>query len=85
MQFDLTDLRLFVRAADEGALTRAALRQHLSLAAASARIKALEERFAALDEALAQEEQDDQQETQTTALDGERIESRERDQNESLG
>ena len=43
MQFDLTDLRLFVRAADEGALTRAALRQHLSLAAASARIKALEE------------------------------------------
>ena len=42
MQFDLTDLRLFVLAADEGSLTRAAARQHLSLAAASARIKALE-------------------------------------------
>lgn len=42
MQFDLTDLRLFVLAADEGSLTRAAERQHLSLAAASARIKALE-------------------------------------------
>ena len=44
MQFDLIDLRLFVRAAEEGALTRAAARQHLSLAAASARIKALEQR-----------------------------------------
>ncbi|MBP7535872.1 MAG: LysR family transcriptional regulator [Ottowia sp.] len=43
MQFDLTDLRLFVRTAEEGALTRAAARQHLSLASASARIKALEE------------------------------------------
>lgn len=43
MHFDLTDLRLFVRTAEEGALTRAAARQHLSLAAASARIKALEE------------------------------------------
>src|SRR5688572_30055669 len=42
MQFDLTDLRLFVFAAEEGNLTRAAARQHLSLAAASARIKALE-------------------------------------------
>ncbi|MFV0679697.1 LysR substrate-binding domain-containing protein [Ottowia sp.] len=42
MQFDLTDLRLFVRCADEGALTRAAARQHLSLAAASARLKNLE-------------------------------------------
>ncbi|SFE78941.1 LysR family transcriptional regulator [Paracidovorax wautersii] len=42
MHFDLTDLRLFVHAADEGSLTRAASRQHLSLAAASARIKALE-------------------------------------------
>lgn len=46
------------------------------------RIKALEERFAALDEALAQEEQQD---TQTTTLDGERVDARERDQNESLG
>lgn len=43
MHFDLTDLRLFVRTADEGKLTRAAERQHLSLAAASARIKSLEE------------------------------------------
>ena len=42
MQFDLTDLRLFVLVAEEGNLTRAAARQHLSLAAASARIKALE-------------------------------------------
>ena len=42
MQFDLTDLRLFVATADEGNMTRAAGRQHLSLAAASARIKSLE-------------------------------------------
>jgi DNA-binding transcriptional LysR family regulator len=42
MQFDLTDLRLFVATADEGNMTRASERQHLSLAAASARIKALE-------------------------------------------
>ena len=42
MHFDLTDLRLFVLTADEANLTRAAARQHLSLAAASARIKALE-------------------------------------------
>ncbi|MBC7446375.1 MAG: LysR family transcriptional regulator [Polaromonas sp.] len=42
MHFDLTDLRLFVVTAEEGNLTRAAARQHLSLAAASARIKALE-------------------------------------------
>ena len=42
MQFDLTDLKLFVATADEGNMTRAAARQHLSLAAASARIKALE-------------------------------------------
>jgi DNA-binding transcriptional LysR family regulator len=43
MNFDLTDLRLFVLTADEGSLTRAAAARHLSLAAASARIKALEE------------------------------------------
>jgi DNA-binding transcriptional LysR family regulator len=42
MKFDLTDLRLFVMVADEGSLTRAAQRQHLSLAAASSRIKSLE-------------------------------------------
>jgi DNA-binding transcriptional LysR family regulator len=43
MQFDLKDLRLFVCAADEGSLTRAAQRQNMSLAAASSRIKSLEE------------------------------------------
>jgi DNA-binding transcriptional LysR family regulator len=43
MHFDLTDLRLFVLTAEEGNLTRAAARQHLSLAAASARIKSLEQ------------------------------------------
>ena len=42
MQFDLTDLRLFVAVAEERNLTRAAARQHMSLAAASARIRALE-------------------------------------------
>lgn len=42
MHFDLTDLRLFVLTAEEGNLTRACVRQHLSLAAASARIKSLE-------------------------------------------
>lgn len=42
MDFDLTDLRLFAAVAREGNLTRAAQLQHLSLAAASARIKALE-------------------------------------------
>ena len=43
MEFNLVDLRLFVRVAEEGAITRAAARQHLSLAAASARIKSLEQ------------------------------------------
>ncbi len=42
MQFHLTDLRLFVLTAEEGNLTRAAARQHISLAAASARIRSLE-------------------------------------------
>lgn len=42
MNFNLNDLRLFVRTAEERNLTRAAAAQHLSLAAASARIKALE-------------------------------------------
>ena len=42
MRFDLSDLRLFVLTAEEGNLTRAAARGHLSVAAASARIKALE-------------------------------------------
>ena len=41
MQFDLTDLRLFARIAEKTNMTRVAARQHLSLTAASARIKAL--------------------------------------------
>ncbi len=43
MQFDLTDLRLFVLTAEECNITRAAAGRHLSLAAASARIKSLEQ------------------------------------------
>lgn len=43
MQFDVTDLKLFSTVAAEGSLTRAAGLRHLSLAAASARIKALEQ------------------------------------------
>ena len=42
LQFDLGDLRLFVAAAELSNLTRAAERLHMSVAAASARIKALE-------------------------------------------
>lgn len=45
MQFDLTDLRLYLQCAEQGAITRAADSQHLSLAAASARIKMLEQRL----------------------------------------
>ncbi len=41
--FDLTDLRLFVHVAKESSLTKAALRVHLSVPAASIRIKKLEE------------------------------------------
>lgn len=43
MDFDLTDLRLFALTAETGNLTRAAAGRHLSLAAASARIKGLEQ------------------------------------------
>jgi DNA-binding transcriptional LysR family regulator len=43
MHFHVTDLRLFVAAAEERNLTRAAAARQLSLAAASARIKALED------------------------------------------
>ncbi|TFW09592.1 LysR family transcriptional regulator [Oxalobacteraceae bacterium OM1] len=43
MQFDLTDIRLFVNIAEENSLTRGAERSHLSLPAASTRIKNLEE------------------------------------------
>lgn len=45
MLFDLTDLRLFIFVAELKSLTRAAERMHLSLAAASNRIKELESRF----------------------------------------
>lgn len=45
MQFDLTDLRLYQQCVEQGAITRAADSQHLSLAAASARIKTLEQRL----------------------------------------
>ena len=44
MQFDLTDLRLFVTTAESLSLTRGSARLHLSLAAASSRVKALETR-----------------------------------------
>lgn len=45
MLFDLTDLRLLTYVAELKSLTRAAERMHLSLAAASNRIKELESRF----------------------------------------
>jgi DNA-binding transcriptional LysR family regulator len=45
MLFDLTDLRLFIFVAELKSLTRAAERMHLSLGAASNRIKELEARF----------------------------------------
>jgi DNA-binding transcriptional LysR family regulator len=43
MHFDLVDLRLFVNIADSNSMTRGAGRSHLSLPAASVRIKNLEE------------------------------------------
>ncbi|WP_296557621.1 LysR family transcriptional regulator [Pigmentiphaga sp.] len=42
MHFDLADLRLFIHVAEGPSLTQGARRAHLSLAAASTRIKALE-------------------------------------------
>ncbi|MBU0589667.1 MAG: LysR family transcriptional regulator [Gammaproteobacteria bacterium] len=42
MNLSLTDLRLFLCVVEEANITRAATRQHLSLAAASTRIKAIE-------------------------------------------
>ena len=45
MLFDLTDLRLFIFIAELKSLTRAAERMHLSLPAASNRVKELEARF----------------------------------------
>jgi DNA-binding transcriptional LysR family regulator len=44
MNFDLADLRLFLEVGQLSNITRAAQAQHMSLAAASARIKALEAR-----------------------------------------
>lgn len=43
MQFELKDLRLFLLIAQTGSLTKASGQSHLSLAATSARVKALEE------------------------------------------
>ena len=42
MHFDLTDLRLYLHILDTGNITAGAVRSHLSLAAASARIRAME-------------------------------------------
>lgn len=42
MRFDLVDLQLFIAVADNGSITHGAMRAHLALASASARIKALE-------------------------------------------
>ena len=42
MHFDLTDLRLYLNILDTGNITAGAARSHLSLAAASARIRAME-------------------------------------------
>src|SRR2546430_13651160 len=42
MRFDLIDLQLFIAVADARSITRGALRAHLALASASARIKGLE-------------------------------------------
>src|ERR1700738_93216 len=42
MRFDLVDLQLFIAVADSRSITRGALRAHLALASASARIKGLE-------------------------------------------
>jgi DNA-binding transcriptional LysR family regulator len=42
MRFDLVDLQLFIAVATERSITRGALRAHLALASASARIKGLE-------------------------------------------
>jgi DNA-binding transcriptional LysR family regulator len=42
MRFDLVDLQLFIAVADSGSITHGAMRAHLALASASARIKGLE-------------------------------------------
>lgn len=43
MRFDFTDLRLFLSVADAGSITQGAARAHLSLAAASERLRSLEQ------------------------------------------
>jgi DNA-binding transcriptional LysR family regulator len=45
MRFDLVDLQLFIAVADSRSITAGALRAHLALASASARIKGLEAAF----------------------------------------
>jgi len=45
MHFDLIDLRLFVNISEQNSLTGGAERSHMSLPAASARIKNLEDSF----------------------------------------
>lgn len=45
MHFDLTDLRLYLNILESGNITAGAVRSHLSLAAASARIRAMEASF----------------------------------------
>lgn len=47
MRFDLTDLRLFCDVVEAGAITRGAERSRLALAAASARIRAMEDEIGA--------------------------------------
>lgn len=47
MRFDLVDLRLFCDVVEAGSITRGAERAHLALAAASTRIRKLEEAFGA--------------------------------------
>ena len=47
MRFDLVDLQLFIAVADARSITGGALRAHLALASASARIKGLEAAFGA--------------------------------------
>ena len=43
MRFDLIDLRLFVHVLDSGSITAGAARSHMTLASASARVRALED------------------------------------------
>ncbi|GAA5152669.1 LysR substrate-binding domain-containing protein [Pseudonocardia eucalypti] len=47
MSYDLTDLQLFLDVVDRGSITQGAAQTHLSLASASARIKAMEQALGA--------------------------------------